>query len=326
MNALKRLLAYGLLLATGICTPGCPPRMPETRLPLAELVGRYNRNAARVPQLWARAKIEITLHGVSMGSVDSRAEASALLLLFKNDDRLGPQDFLLVGREAGVELFRVGCSTADGVYYFWQGFGKSPTLYWGRNNLAGAPGVAGPPVDPLQILAVLGICEFPDDLTQLPAVALSMNTEPGEYAYVVTYLDRQPVSDRILFRREVYFNWDDDKKPRPFRVQFFDGEGMRVLTAELNDYQPIERVFPEDRRSDRDVAADLAKPAPEMPTDIRIRWPGTAAGIHIVLSEMRIDKAGGGMLEACLLWDKLPPHIAEHHQVDRDVEYGAGTR
>jgi len=326
MKTAERFLACGLLLAAGAWPAGCTEPLPKTRLPLAELIGQYNRNAARVPQLWARAKIELTLHGISMGSVDSRAEASALLVLFKTDERLGPQDFVLVGREAGVELFRIGCSTTDEVYYCWYGFGDEPALYWGRNHLAGAPGMAALPIDPLQILAVLGICELPDDLTQLPAVALSMNTQAGEYAYVVTYLARQPVSGRILFRREVHFNWDDNRMPRPFRVHFFDGEGMRVLTAELSDYRPIERVFAEDRRSDWAVVAELAKPAPQMPTDIRIRWPGTAAGIRIVLSEMRIDRAEGGTPEACLLWENLPDHVTGRRQVDRDVEYGAGAK
>ena len=324
MNASKRFLACGLLLATA-WTTGCPPAMPRTRLPLAEIVGQYNRNAARVPQLWARAKIEPTYHGMSLGSLVPWDELSFVLVLFKNEDRLGPQDFVLVGSVAGVQLSRIGCSTADGAYYFWHD-GNKPALYWGRNRLAGAPGVDALPIDPLQILAILSICELPGDLTQLPAVALSMNTTPGEYAYVVTYLARQPVSNRILFRREVHFNWSDDKKPRPFRVDLFDGEGMRVLTADLSDYRPIERVFSEGRSDYRATMAEREKPAPEMPTDIRIRWPGTAKGIRIVLSEMRIDPAGGGELKACLLWDKLPDHIARRPPVDRDVEHGAGTR
>jgi hypothetical protein len=317
---LARLWAFGLLLATAVWTVGCIPQPPKTRLRLAELIGQYNRNAARVPQLWARAKISMRLPMMPTASVDSRTEFSGLLLLLKSNTRLGPHDFLLAGREGGAEVFRIGCSTSDGVCYFWHAFGDKPALHWRRSNMAGAPEMTPLPIDPLQIPAVLGICELPADLTQLPGAALSMNTEPGKYAYAVTYLDRQPLSNRILFRREVHFNWDDDVRPRPFRVDFFDREGMRVLTAELRDYRPIERVLSEGSSDYWATMVERKKPPPVMPTDIRIRWARTDAFIHISLSQMRIDRAGGGAgLEDFHLWENLPDHVARHCQLVRSM-------
>jgi len=266
-----------LLLAAGCCTP------PTTAVTLDELLAEHNANAAAVPRLWARARVQVDLVAdglpLSWGSTSPLAEPNGLLLLAKGEHRLGPHDFVLIGRETmAVELFRLGSSVAEGRYYFWARFGRHGGAWWGRHRYAGAPQVGGLPIDPTQLLAVLGVCELPDDLTELPAATLRMDRRPCEYAYVVSVLDRQPVSRRIVVQREVHFTWDDRKPRRPFLVRIFDAAGRPALTARMSDYRPID-------------SPDTAGAAPVMPADIRISWEGPPADtyvrqIHLVLSEM----------------------------------------
>lgn len=308
MNAERILTAA--LVAVVVAVGGCPQQCPTTQLSIDELVGAHNANAAAVPRLWARAKISVTLNDppLTWGSTLSLAPPNGLLLLFKGDDPLGPHDFVLVGREiAGVELFRVGSSTAQGVYYFWYTFGDQAAAFWGRHALAGAPKLEGLPLDPGQLLAVLGVVQVPGDRGPLPAAAMRMSTDPC--AYVLTYIDRQPLSNRIGLRRDVYYRWSDEQPARPFRVDFLSPEGRRVLTARLDDYAEI-APGPDE---------PVEGPRPMMPTDIvlePVAWPGEdkpnpLRRVHIVLSEMTTDP-DRGMREAC----DFDPPTANIHQVD----------
>ncbi len=272
------LLTAILLGMTGLT--GCCPPCPKTMASLDQLVDEYNANAARAPRLWSRARIEVTIRDpktklpFTWGSASPLATPNALLLLSKSKtDPLGPHDFVLIGREAGVELFRMGSSTADAAYYFWYALGDRSGGFWGRLALAGAPGVEGLPIDPTQLLTVLSICELPDDFTQPPTVALTMSDDPC--AYVATYLDRQPVTGRILFMREIYFRWEEGKPRRPFRIDFLDAAGVRVMTAKLKDYRPV-------KTGDEDE--------PVLPTSIEIAWPKEGSRLRLRLSEMNTTK------------------------------------
>lgn len=258
---------------------GCPPSCPETAVPIETLVAEYNETASAVPQLWARAKLAVTLtdergRSFSWGSTSPLAVPNALLLLGKGLEPTGPHDFVLIGREtAAVELFRLGSNVDEGVYYLWYRFGDYGQAWFGRHKYAGAPGVEQLPLDPNQLISVLSVTELPDDFTTLPAVALTFSRDPC--AYVVTYIDRQPVTGKILFRREVYFRWSDDEPCRPFRVNLFDNDGQRVMTADLDNYRP--------------VAGTVRETPPLMPTDIRINWPQQGSRVHMVLSDMTIE-------------------------------------
>ena len=231
----------------------------------------------------SRAKIQATFPAkldsgatipFTWGSTSPLASPNGLLLMAKGPDPLGQHDFVLIGREtAAVELFRVGASLEEGVYYFWYAFGDKRGAYWGRNAYAGAAGAGGMPVNPHDLLAVLNVSMMPDDLTELPAVALAMRTTPGEYAYVVTHIDRDPITRQIIFRRETLLTWSDEERPRPFEMNFFDANGLRVMTAKLKDYKLI-------------AADPPAKTYVVMPTDIEIVWPEADSRMHIVLSEM----------------------------------------
>lgn len=314
MNVRHLAAVFGCLLAAaagGCCARPCPAT--DTIVPVHQVVAEYNANASQVAQVWAKARIKVTVPQLgipfSWGSTDPEAEPNGVLMLFKNaSNKLGPHNFCLIGRESVVDVFKIGCYVPDGVYYFWFGMGQESTLTWGRINYAGAPGVKGLPIDPLQIPSVLSICELPGDLTKSPIVAQTMNVTPGQCAYVLTYIDRQPITNRLLARREVYFRWSDSEQRRPFMVKLFDNRGVRVMTSEMKDYARIKLADDDDEAT-----------GPVMPTNIRISWPGRGTTVQIVLDRMCDYK---GVPEGC-----KPPvgPFKKIIQIDRNVVQGADS-
>lgn len=301
-----RKFAAIIILATTAIT-GCQT-CPKTIVSLDQLVDEHNFNAIKIPRLWARARLEITAmtkDGISVtwGSTSPLSSPNALLMMFKNSQPGATQDFALIGKEAGQEIFRMASSYEDDKYYLWYGMGGKSRGWWGRNSLAGAPGIKNLPMDPNQLLAALDICSLPANQTEIPFVALSMSTEPGKYAYVLSYIDRQPVSRRIMFRREMLFDWSDTAPRRLSRVNFFDDHGIRVMTAQVGDYKKI---------ASQGV---VENEQPEMPTDIKISWPQTGTSVHMVLSEMTTDdKANPEIVRFARL-----PSNAELTQVDKHL-------
>ena len=197
------------------------------------------------------------------GSVSPAAVPNGQLLLAKNGHGTGAHDFVLIGRETlDMELFRLGANRKEGAYYLWYNVGSGCGAWWGRRDLAGAPGVRELPIDPNQLLGVLTICELPATFSSPPTVAMTMNTRPGECAYVLAYLDREPITGRILFRREMHFTWREGQPRRCFLVNFFDRKGRRVMVAKLKDYKPIDL---------EDVDPKPEAP-PTMATSIEITW------------------------------------------------------
>ena len=308
-----------LLCLAAASLMGCPPPAPKSLLPLEALVGGYNANAAAVPQLWARAKLVVTFadekgRTVTWGS--TLLAPNATLVMAKGHDKLGPHYFVLVGTESGHPVFRLGSSPDEPggpVYYFWAHMGDSGIARFGRQEFAGAPGIDEMPIDPNGLLSVLGVFELPDDFTRLPTVALTMSESP--YAYVLRCVDVQPVSGRILFRREVYFNWSDKAPPRAYKVNLLAADGRRMMTATLSDYKPVE-------------TGQDGGPRPVMPTDIRVQWaswpdrPAGVRNIHLVLSGMTATGRGNPR-DACLFRGNLPAGLAPV-QVDRHLEPKGG--
>lgn len=305
-----RWLAGALLAAAAV---GCGPAKPEIALTRRQIIDAHNANARAVPRLWARARIALTLtdsHGrrLLVGSTSSLASPNGLLLYARGQAARGPHDFVLIGRAAGAtELFRLGNSAEEGVYYLWYNFGDHRQAIWGRDKLAGAAGV-DIPIDPMQILSVLNITPMPADFAALPTAVLTLS-DAAPWSYVLTVIDRQPVSGEILCRREVRCTWDDHKEPLPYRMDLFDAQGQRVMIAELSDYRPI-RV------------AEGSGVTPRMPTDIQITWPGKRSSLHLVLSEMTTEAP----------WDRGQVLFAPHRpgamtpdqiiQVDKELDTG----
>ena len=294
------------LLALAGCEP-CPDRM----VPLQSLIGEHNANAAAVPMLWARAKVQVTLESpdgglpLVVGSVSSLAAPNGLLMLAKGDDPLGPHPFVLIVREmAGVELFRLGVSPEEGIYYFWYNVGDKAAAYVGKCDLAGAPGTRALAVNPNDLLSVLGVCELPSDFTHLPTVALTMDRTPGECAYVLNCLSHRPVSDQVLITRQMRFRWSTDQRRELTGVQFKDANGVDTMAAAMSGH--------------RLIGPDEEGPA-RMPTRIRITWPESQTEIRMVLSEMTTEDKWDPAI--CRFRDHLPVTITEDRieSVDLDL-------
>ncbi len=300
------LLAVSAACCTACTTGICPDT--RTAAPVERVVAAHNANAARIPRLWARAEVSVTFREApsDLGFTWRSGEATSYLLLDKtlSDREDGPADFALIIRETIKEIGRVGISTAEGVYYMWTDFGDRSACRYGRLDRAGAPGIKEIPVDPLQLLGVLSVCRLPADFTKPPLVAQTYSSDPC--AYVLTFIDRQPVSNKLLFKREVFFertadvvDGDTVERPRrPFMVRIFDDRGRRVLTARMADYRLV-------TLDDGGGGEDTAPPV--MPTEITLRWEETGTEMHLSLSDMTTaDKV---IPEAYLFRDRLPAHL-----------------
>ena len=310
---LRRLMF--LIIATLILPIGCAP-CPEKFVSIETLVAEYNANASRVQQLWARARIRVTFsdkkgRSVSWGSASPLATANATLLLDKGASPSDPADFVLIGYEVRpMELFRVGTDSAEGLYYCWANLGGRGGAWFGRTKYAGAPGVAGIPLDPLQLLEILGITELPEVRAgAMPAVVMTLQNTPGDCAYVVRYLKPQPVSGHLKIWREVYFRWSDTEPRRPYQIKLYDADGLCRVVAKVVDYKPI--------------ATDTDDEGPIMPTDIRITWPviknvQPASSLHMRLSEMSTTRRFSQ--KAFDFRSHLPASITNPVQVDSAYE------
>ncbi len=308
MNRHITLFSIAGLIFLGGCQ--CPEKFVSTET----LVAEYNANASQVPRLWARARVRVTLgRSVSWGSTSSLAAANALLLLDKGDSRSGPTDFVLIGYEVRpTELFRVGIDATADLYYCCYNFGRHGDAWFGRTKYAGAPGVKAIPLDPLQLVEILGVTELPAvQAGAMPAVVMTLQNTPGDCAYVIRYLKPQPVSGHLKIWREVYFRWSDTEPRRPYQIKLYDPDGLCRVVAEVSDYKPIE------------TATDSDGEGPIMPTDIRITFPAIknvqpASSLHMRLSEMNTTNLF--RKTAFGFYSHLPPGISRPVQVDVNCE------
>jgi len=286
---------FPFLAGCCIAPPACPTQY-RTR---EQLVAQYNANASKAPRLWARAAVQAHLMDAKGRAFDWGSTLMApngILCLEKNErGAMAPSDFVLIGTETGQEIFRLGVSTADEVYYLWMNLGQNSSGLYGRTKFAGAPGTGAIPINPLDLAAVLAITELPEDFAQPPTVLMRLSEKPGPCAYVLTYIDRQSVTGKIVARRDIYLNWDTDanRPARPFRVDLLDDVGRVVMTASLKDYKPVRLVGEDVGEADW----------PVMPSDIEIAWPKTGSRIHVLLSEMKTRRIDP---DAFLFWDRLP--------------------
>jgi hypothetical protein len=308
-TAVATLVGFSLVAAIAGCA--CPP-CPQEFLSREELVARHNANAERAPRLWARAAVEAVLVDAKGRTVlwgSTLMAPNAIVSLEKDSAKgpLGPHDFVLIGTETGgQEIFRLGTSVADGAYYLWTSVGGKASGLYGQASLAGAPGAGPIPINPLDLVSVLGITALPEDFTKAPTVLMRLNETPCQCAYVLTLLDRQPVTGKIVARRDVYLDWDANRPPRPFRVDLLDEVGRTVMTARMKDYKPIAVVA--DTPPGEPAATEPAAPAvgAMLPTDIVVTWPKTGSRIHIVLSEMKTKRVDPDLF---LFWERLGPGV-----------------
>jgi hypothetical protein len=248
-----------------VALSGCITQ-PSEKVSMDTLLADYNANAVKVPQLWSRAKIAVTIPrdigSFTWGSTSPLAANNGYLVLFKNG-AAGPHDFVLIGKENIAEVFRLGSSTDEGVYYLWFKAGDGSGAWIGPLGAPGTPQGSDLAVNPTQFLSVLGIVELPR-----PAIPMKMDADwwNQRYSYVLT--DALPTG-----KREMYFDWPQHKsQPRPLKkVVLYDKANRPIMTARLSDYQTI----------------DDANGA-QMPTQIVIDWTGAkgTTTLALALSEM----------------------------------------
>jgi hypothetical protein len=325
MTQLRRTV-LGLLSLFVIAAGGCTQPLPKTQVTLEKLLSEYNTNAAGATMLAAYTDIEFsTYHELTGLSLPLWSSPNGLLRIKKGPDPLGTHDMVLIGREVSKQVLRVGTSRKENIYYMWTLIPETSAM-WGRTQLAGAPGIKLLPIDPTGLQAVLGICKLPDDQTATPAVTLKMDTAPGRYAYVLSYINRQPVSNHLVARREFRFTWDEkrpdwiakllwgkQKQRRLEEINFFDARGRRIMSAEVGDYKPIEIS-----ETDNPPPA-----APIMPTDIKITWfndrKQKTASVRLRLSQMTTEEIWD--TEICEFLGNLPAEIPRGKlvQVDKHI-------
>jgi len=307
----------GLLVGWAMVGAGCTA-CPTVAISPEALIARHNANAARVRRLWASARVRLSFtdsagRTFAWGSTSPLSVSNATLLLAKPErptGRAGETDFVLIGRDLGTELFRVGVDATGGVYYLWYSLGSRRGGWFGRCRYAGAPRVTELPIDPLQLVELLGVTRLPVSRNgSMPAALVTLQTDPC--AYVVRYVNPQPVSGNLRLWRETYYRWSDREPPRPFRVRLFDAQGRCRVTAELRAYRRIASDEPPER-------------APVMPTDIRVTWPAirgvqSASSMHMRLSEMSVTHPFSR--KAFDFRAHLPAGLDEPVQVD--AAYGA---
>ena len=318
--------ALGLFSLFVIVAGGCGQPLPKTQVSLETLVAEYNANAVGVPMLAAYAEIDFaTYHEATGLPLPWWNSPNGLLRLKKGPHPLGTHDMVLIGREVSKQVLRVGTSRKDGVYYMWILMPEAKAM-WGRTDLAGAPGIKLLPIDPTGLQAVLGICQLPADQSSTPAVTLQMDTKAGRYAYVLSYVNRQPVSNKFVVRREFRFGWDEERpnwlaellwgKYRPQRLEeinFFDAHGRKMMSAAVSNYKPV----------DISTLDNPPATAPIMPTDIRITWfndrKRKTASVRLRLTQMTAEEMWD--TEVCEFLKNVPGDIPLDKiiQVDKDI-------
>jgi len=316
-------MKYGMMLLLSACVAagGCMPDTstrgcPTVVAPLETVVTTYNTNASAVNWLSAKVRMSITVQdpkgGLSYTWGGLLGGKNGKVLFEKNPrSPQGPHYFALVGQEASRQVFWVGVSPDEGLFYLWFNMGDRRGAWAGQNALAGAPGQAAMPLDPLGMVSLLNFTPLPWG-AELPIASMRVegplvrNGQRQPPSYVLTYIDRQPGSGRPLGRREIYFEWTEPAAQdfrKPYKIMFFSPDGRRIMTATLRKYQ----IVPDSQTADGQPAV--------MPTEIElesIAWPGVPTvlkAMSIVLTEfhsVRDETSDGNPQEAAKFWDNLP--------------------
>lgn len=302
-------LQIGLLLtACAFLQTGCVTevRSPAPQADVDRLLGEYNANASAIPKIWSRATIDLTVaddKGAPFNWGTQLGASNGLLVAGKNP---GVADFVLVGRESGQEVIRLGTSSTDNVYYVWYHFGDKGGAWKGRADGTGTAGAAEAFVDPTSLVGLLGIVELPSGSGQLTAYALCAGhpqamgppkCDQPPHAYVLS------IAGGAGYKREIYFASGTDNGPhRPYKVVYFGRDGAQVLTADLSNYQPVD-------------GTDAHGSQAVVPTQIVLNGndgPGRKShlrNMHLKLGGMKVGEVEPA--EAAKFWDNLPPTLKD---------------
>ena len=267
---------------------GCGPKprlCPDTVYTVEDLVAQNNANAAKVPQLRARAELIRVKYTNEQNQSKEYSLEGTLDLRKAPDDPFGTQDFMLRGKVGlGAEVFRLGTDAKNQLFYLRiqvPGETGDTRGCWGRTaDLPGLQaastgkqgGISG--FDPAQLLTVLGVMPWPADFDTVLSNELS-----DICAYEVQFLGPRPGGGVRLTRKV----WLDRYEPshRPTRVQLYDSLGRVTMDARLGKYRAIQTADPEEQW-------------PVMPTDIQANWPLAKFSMRLVFTDPDGLLTGGG--------------------------------
>ena len=305
-----------LAVITGCTQQRCPSF--KTVKPVEQVIQHYNKNASRLPRIWLRVDLTAVIRNKPSDLVGLPwTFSNGIIMMRKQDDRSKVPDFKLILKEAGKTVAQVGTSSNDKVYYMWQTFSNKMPSFFGELKYAGAPNVSKLPIDPIQLLSILCVNELPANLTRAPFVTQTVSTNPC--AYVLTYIDRQPITNKFIARREIYFErsvtvGQDSKETelpcRPFMVKIFDQNGCEVFTAHMENYKPItlEDVDDED------------EPFPVMPTVITMKCNITGTWLKLNIKHLTTGEEFDS--DAYDFWDIMPAKAkANLKKVDQNLSH-----
>ncbi|RPI64040.1 MAG: hypothetical protein EHM48_01475, partial [Planctomycetaceae bacterium] len=146
---------------------GCVQPPPTKTLTIDQIISQHNANAAKIPKLRANPQVQVSLKRTdNLLPFNYTFDTATLLLGKEGCPPFGPYNFVLTGKEAGRDIFRLGSNVEQNAYYMWFQAGSNAGLWRGRLSLAGAPGVTIP-LDPNQLVAALAVTPLPSDLTSL---------------------------------------------------------------------------------------------------------------------------------------------------------------
>lgn len=263
MNARTSSVAVVLLIACSAVLTGCPPEARVAVCPgpplaaEAELVAQNNANAAKVPSLRADADVEISY--VAEGQERSERLRDGMLLLLKRPG--SPADvpsFLLRAVLVSEPYFGAGVDAAAGEHYFWLDPPRGASVArWGLLENLDRPDWEMLPVDPVDLLSVLAVLEWPVNDRASPILSMPKD---DPCLYDLLFFGGAGGAGGVRLRRQVWLD-RTQSPPRPTRVWLFDAWGEVTVDATLSDYRRI------------DALALPAAQRPVMPTDILLRYP-----------------------------------------------------
>lgn len=225
-------------LPLGACTDGPEVETVPPPEPWDVVLERVNANSRKMDFLLraipANAAGRLTLDDGRQETFDLPAK-----LLFRK-----PRGLFLQLEHALFGKIEIGSN--DEEFWTWIQFDE-PRYWWGRHDLIASGTATDMPIRPDHLVDVLGLSDLPEQtggpLGPIPWL--------GSNRYELNFLGRDPVTEQLYYTRSV----DIDRR-EPFLIRevvYFRRDGRPYLTADLNDYRPIDGT---DVRAPRRVRVD----------------------------------------------------------------------
>jgi hypothetical protein len=230
-------------------------------LTLEELVARVNANNAKLPSLWSRGTFEALLK-------ESADEPGRFLngQIFAQHLKPG-RVRLKAEKDAFGDVLDLG---TDGTN-LWLRLPTEGRLFVGTEGNLDPQKTAGLPLRPDLVLDVLGVNLLPTELAAWPAPTLRVDTQGGRY--MVAYVEpARAGTPRLTIQREVWYRMPTEPggTPLPVRVIANDDDGRPVLSATLENHEPV---------GDAD--------GPLVATRLLLFFPQTGGKMRIELEDLR---------------------------------------